>query len=38
MIKKNETVSIGWCDNGITDGAFTEGLMSAIFYGLSSQK
>jgi len=29
MIKKNETVSIGWCDNGITDGAFTEGLMSA---------
>ncbi len=26
MIKKNETVAIGWCDNGVTDGKFTEGL------------
>lgn len=36
MIKKNETVSIGWCDNGVTDGAFTEGLMVAMLSGLSS--
>ncbi len=27
MIKPNETVSIGWCDNGTTDGKFTEGLV-----------
>jgi len=27
MIKPNETVSIGWCDNGTTDGRFTEGLI-----------
>ncbi len=32
MIKKNETVSVGWCDNGTTDGAFTEGLMSAMLF------
>jgi hypothetical protein len=38
MIKKNETVTVGWCDNGATDGAFTEGLMSAIFFGLSNNK
>ena len=24
---KHETLSIGWCDNGLTDGKFTEGLM-----------
>lgn len=24
---KNETLSIGWCDNGMTDGKFTEGLL-----------
>lgn len=24
---KNETLSIGWCDNGLTDGKFTEGLL-----------
>ena len=28
MINKNETISIGWCDNGITEGKFTEGLLS----------
>ncbi len=22
-----ETLSIGWCDNGMTDGKFTEGLL-----------
>ena len=38
MIKKNETVSIGWCDNGTTDGAFTEGLMSAMLFGIASGK
>ena len=30
MIKKNETVAIGWCDNGVTDGKFTEGLLSVV--------
>ncbi len=34
MIKKNETVSIGWCDNGMTDGKFTEGLISVALTGL----
>ena len=33
MIKKNETVSIGWCDNGMTDGKFTEGLVSVALTG-----
>jgi hypothetical protein len=33
MIKPNETVSIGWCDNGTTDGKFTEGLTTAIIAG-----
>jgi len=33
MIKKNETVSIGWCDNGMTDGKFTEGLIAVILAG-----
>jgi hypothetical protein len=28
MIQKNETVAIGWCDNGTTDGKFTEGLLA----------
>ena len=28
MIQKNETVAVGWCDNGTTDGKFTEGLMA----------
>ena len=27
MIGKKETVSIAWCDNGMVDGKFTEGLM-----------
>jgi hypothetical protein len=25
-----ETLSIGWCDNGLTDGKFTEGLVYTI--------
>lgn len=33
MIQKNETVAIGWCDNGLTDGKFTEGLMAAVIAG-----
>ena len=36
MIKENETVSIGWCDNGTTDGKFTEGLATAIIAGPSN--
>jgi hypothetical protein len=36
MIKKNETVSIGWCDNGLTDGKFTEGLMTAVLAGANN--
>ena len=27
MIKETETVTIGWCDNGLADGKFAEGLM-----------
>ena len=33
MIRPNETVAIGWCDNGTTDGKFTEGLMTAALAG-----
>ena len=33
MIQKNETVAIGWCDNGTTDGKFTEGLATALVAG-----
>ena len=33
MIQKNETVAVGWCDNGTTDGKFTEGLMTAVLAG-----
>ena len=33
MIGPKETVAIGWCDNGLTDGKFTEGLMSAVITG-----
>lgn len=36
MIRKEETVSIGWCDNGLTDGKFTEGLMTAMISGLAN--
>jgi len=31
MISKNETISIGWCDNGMTDGKFTQGLLYTVF-------
>jgi GT2 family glycosyltransferase len=27
MHSKNENITIGWCDNGMVDGKFTEGLM-----------
>lgn len=33
MIGPKETVAIGWCDNGLTDGKFTEGLMAAVISG-----
>jgi hypothetical protein len=33
MIGKSDTVAIGWCDNGTTDGKFTEGLAAAIIAG-----
>ena len=33
MIGQKETVAIGWCDNGMVDGKFTEGLMSAVITG-----
>ena len=36
MIQKNETVAIGWCDNGTTDGKFTEGLMTAVITGAAN--
>jgi predicted glycosyltransferase involved in capsule biosynthesis len=33
MIGKNDTVAIGWCDNGTTDGKFVEGLTTALVAG-----
>lgn len=33
MIGPKDTVAIGWCDNGTTDGKFTEGLTTAIIGG-----
>lgn len=33
MIQPKETVAIGWCDNGLVDGKFTEGLMNAVITG-----
>jgi GT2 family glycosyltransferase len=33
MIGKTDTVAIGWCDNGTTDGKFTEGLTTALVTG-----
>jgi hypothetical protein len=33
MIGPKDTVAIGWCDNGTTDGKFTEGLMTAVLAG-----
>jgi GT2 family glycosyltransferase len=30
MHSKNETIAIGWCDNGMVDGKFTEGLLFTI--------
>jgi hypothetical protein len=32
----NETITIGWCDNGTTEGKFTEGLMSVVLSGASN--
>ena len=32
MIKENETVSIGWCDNGMVDGKFMQGVVWARDY------
>jgi len=36
MIKENETVSIGWCDNGMVDGKFTEGIVSIVLGGVNN--
>ena len=33
MIGKTDTVSVGWCDNGTTDGKFTEGLATILLQG-----
>jgi hypothetical protein len=33
MIQPKETVAIGWCDNGLVDGKFAEGLMNAVITG-----
>jgi len=30
MIQPKETVTVGWCDNGLADGKFTEGLVGVI--------
>jgi hypothetical protein len=35
MIKPNETVLLGWCDNGLTDGRFTDGIVGSILTGSS---
>jgi hypothetical protein len=36
MINNNETVLLGWCDNGTTDGKFTEGLVGVFVSGPSN--
>jgi hypothetical protein len=36
MVEKNETVTLGWCDNGITDAQFTESLCSVLINGPSN--
>jgi hypothetical protein len=36
MVKSNETVLLGWCDNGTTDGKFTEGLVGVFVSGPSN--
>lgn len=36
MIRADETVTIGWCDNGSTDGKFVEGLVDVILTGQKS--
>lgn len=33
MIGPKDTVTIGWCDNGTTDGKFTEGIAGALVSG-----
>lgn len=33
MNNKKETIAIGWCDNGNTDGKFTEGLIFTVIHG-----
>lgn len=33
MVKQNETVSIAWCDNGMVDGKFTEGIAYTLLTG-----
>jgi GT2 family glycosyltransferase len=33
MYNKKETISIGWCDNGNTDGKFTEGIAYTVING-----
>ncbi len=35
MITKKESVALGWCDNGNTDGKFVEGLVSIFTHGKS---
>ena len=37
MIKNNETVLLGWCDSGTTDGKFTEGLVGVFVSGPSNK-
>ena len=31
-----ESITIGWCDNGTTEGRFTEGLMAVALSGAST--
>jgi hypothetical protein len=35
-VDQKETISIGWCDNGTTEGGFTEGLMAIALSGSST--
>jgi len=37
MIKKEDSIAIGWCDNGLTEGMFSHGLAETALHGRMSE-